>query len=60
MQAGLQRYLLLGMFLEVNCMYSEEMLRKAEMKFLILALVLRFKLVLTWEIIKMPFESLFL
>lgn len=41
-------------------MYSEEMLRKAEMKFLILALVLRFKLVLTWEIIKMPFESLFL
>jgi len=40
-------------------MYSE-MLHKAEMKFLIFALVLRFKLVLTWEIIQMPFESLFL
>lgn len=51
MQAGLQRCLLLGIFLGVNYMYREEMLQKAEMKFLILALVLRFKLVLTWEII---------
>lgn len=49
--AGLQWCLLLGILLGVNCMYSEEMLHKAEVKFLVLALDLKLKVVLTWEII---------
>lgn len=51
MKAGLWRELLPGFILGVNCMYSREGLHQAEMTLLTLASVLRFKHVLTWEII---------
>lgn len=49
--AGLQSCLLPGILLGVNCMYSEAMLHTAEMNFLVLALDLILKVVLTRAII---------
>lgn len=51
LQAGPRRSLLPEVFWGLNCRYGEEMLREAAMRFLLLAAVLRLKLVSTWEII---------